>query len=337
MQYHYAIELGGSFTTIFVKDVGFALKEPTLVAVQNSGDDYHACAFGKEAKKLLWKTKDSVEVFNPISSGVIENFEYTQAMMEYFLAKVGFKKNKQNVIVIVPCGISSQEKQEYYKLFDALGFINIDLVPSVIATAVGCGCNIAGTKANMIVNIGGATTDVAVVNLCSIIQGVTLGIGGKKIDIAIANSLALSKNGDNKRILIGVPTAENLKNEIGSLYKNDTLKMEVLGVDINTKTPKARVVSAQDIRPVIVAFFEEILRTIDVAINTLPPEISADILKNNIYFTGGLSKINGFEQFLRENLPYPFDVVENPEDVTILGAGKLLNDTSLLNKVLQNA
>ncbi len=337
MQYHYAIELGGSFTTIFVKNVGFALKEPTLVAVQNSGEDYHACAFGKEAKKLLWKTKDSVEVFNPISSGVIENFEYTQAMMEYFLAKVGFKKNKQNALVLVPCGISAQEKKDYYKLFDALGFVSVDLVPSVISTAIGCGCNIAGTKANMIVDIGGATTDVAVVNLCSILQGVTLGIGGKKIDIAIANSLALSKNGENKRILIGVPTAENLKNEIGSLYKNDTLKMEVMGVDINTKTPKARVVSAQDIRPVIVAFFEEILRTIDVAINTLPPEISADILKNNIYFTGGLSKINGFEQFLKENLPYPFEVVQNAEDVTILGAGKLLNDSSLLNKVLQNA
>ena len=112
MQYHYAIELGGSFTTIFVKNVGFALKEPTMVAVQNNGDGYHASAFGKEAKKLLWKTKDSVEVFNPISSGVIENFEYTQAMMEYFLNKVGFKKNKQNALVLIPCGLSAQEKND---------------------------------------------------------------------------------------------------------------------------------------------------------------------------------------------------------------------------------
>lgn len=336
MQYHYAIELGGSFTTIYVKNAGFALKEPTMVAVENNGEDYRVCAFGKEAKKLLWKTKDSVEVFNPISSGVIENFEYTKVMMEYFLSKVNFKKNKQNAIVLIPCGLSAKDRKEYYKLFDALGFLSVDLVPSIIATAVGCGCNISSTKANMVVNIGGTTTDIAVVNLCSLLQGVSLGIGGKQIDLAIANALALPKNGETKRILVGVPTAERIKNEIGSFYKNDTSKLEVMGVDINTKTPKARVVTAQDVRPVIVAFFEEILRTIDVAINTLQPEISADILKNCIYFTGGLSKIEGFEDFLRSNMPYPFEIVDCPEDVTILGAGKLLNDSELLNKVLKN-
>ena len=336
MQYHYAIELGGSFTTIYVKNVGFALKEPTMVAVDNNEEGYRVCAFGKEAKKLLWKTKDSVEVFNPISSGVIENFEYTKVMMEHFLSKVGFKKNKQNAIILIPCGLSAKDRKEYYKLFDALGFLSVDLVPSVMASAIGCGCNIASTKANMIVNIGGTTTDIAVINLSSIIQGVSLGIGGKQIDVAIANTLALPKNGENKRILVGVPTAERIKNDIGSLYKNDTSKMEVMGVDINTKTPKARVVTAQEIRPVIVAFFEEILRTIDVSINTLQPEISADILKNCIYFSGGLSKIAGFEEFLRANLPYPFEIIENPEDVTILGAGKLLNDSELLTKVLKN-
>lgn len=337
MQYHYAIELGGSFTTIYVKNVGFALKEPTMVAVEKYGDDYNVCGIGKDAKKLLWKTNDSVEVFNPISSGVIENYEYTKVMMEHFLSKIGFRRNKQNAIVLVPCGLSKEDKKQYDKLFDDLGFLSVDLIPSVLATAVGCGCNIASTKANMVVNIGGTTTDVAVLNLCSIIQGVSLGIGGKQIDLAIANTLALPKNGESKRILVGVPTAERIKNEIGSLYKNDISKLEVMGLDINSKSPKARVVTAQDVRPVITAFFEEILRTIDVSINTLQPEISADILKNCIYFSGGLSKIDGFEDFLKKNMPYPFEIVDNPEDVTILGAGKLLNDSALLNKVLQNA
>ena len=337
MQYHYAIELGGSFTTIYVKNVGFALKEPTMVAVEKNGDDYTVAAVGKEAKKLLWKTNDSIEVFNPISSGVIENYEYTKVMMEHFLSKVGFRRNKQNAIILVPCGLSKEDKKQYDKLFDDLGFLSVDLIPSVMATAVGCGCNIASTKANMIVNIGGTTTDVAVINLCSIIQGVSLGIGGKQIDLAIANTLALPKNGESKRILVGMPTAERIKNEIGSLYKNDRSKLEIMGLDINSKSPKARVVTAQDVRPVIVAFFEEILRTIDVSINTLQPEISADILKNCIYFSGGLSKIDGFEAFLSKNMPYPFEIVENPEDVTIYGAGKLLNDSALLNKVLQNA
>ena len=337
MQYHYAIELGGSFTTIFVKNVGFVLKEPTMVAVERHGEEYQACAYGKEAKNLLWKTKDSVEVFNPISSGVIENYEYAKAMMEHFLAKVGFRRGRKCGIVLIPCGLTNQEKNEYYRLFEDLGFACVDLIPSVMATAIGCGCNISTSRASMVVNIGGTTTDVAVMNLCSIIKGASLGIGGKQIDNAIANALALPKNGENKRILVGLPTAEKLKNEAGSLYKNDTLKMEVMGVDFNAKTPKARVVTTQDIRPVIVAFFEEILRTVDVTINSLQPEISADILKSEIYFSGGLCKIAGFEDYLKANLPYPFEIVDNPEDVTILGAGKLLNDTALLNKIIQSA
>lgn len=337
MQYHYAIELGGSFTTIYVKNVGFALKEPTMVAVEKNEEGYTPCAFGIEAKKLLWKTNESVEVFNPISNGTIQNYEYLKIMLEHFLAKVGFKRFKRNALVLIPCGLSSKEKAEYYRLFEDIGMSSVDLLPSVLATAVGCGCNINSTKANMVVNIGGTTTDIAVVNLCSILKGVSLGIGGKKMDIAIANTLALPSNGENKRILIGVPTAEKLKNEIGSLYKNDTLKMEVVGVDIESKTPKARIIVSQELRNVLIAFFEEILRTIDVTINSLPPEISADILKNEMYFTGGVSKLQGLENYLKLNLPYPFKIVENPEDVTMLGVGKLLNDGALLNKVLKNA
>ena len=142
MQYHYAIELGGSFTTIFVKNVGFALKEPTMIAVEKYGEDYQACAVGKEAKDLLWKTNDSVEIFNPISCGVIKNFEYTKAMLEHFLSKVGFKRRRKNALILIPCGLSDQDKNQYIRLFDEIGFANVDLIPSVVATAVGCGCNI---------------------------------------------------------------------------------------------------------------------------------------------------------------------------------------------------
>ena len=335
MQYHYAIELGGSFTTIYVKNVGFALKEPTMVAVEKNGDEYKTFAFGKEAKNLVWKTNDSVEVFNPISHGVIENYEYAKVMLEYFLNKVGFKKHRHNALVLIPCGLSARDKGEYLRLFEDVGMNVVDLIPSVIASAIGSGCNINTTKASMIVNVGGTTTEIAVINLSSILEGVSIGIGGKKMDIAIANALALPN--ESKRLLIGTPTAEKLKNEIGSLYKNDTLKMEVLGVDIDSKAPKARVVTAQELRPVLVAFFEEILRTIDVTINTLPPEISADILKNEMCFTGGVAKLAGLDSFLKEKLPYPFKIVDCPEDVTIIGAGKLINDPQQLNLILKNS
>lgn len=329
MRYNYAIELGGASTTIFAREEGFVLKEPTLVAVETSTEGYKVKAVGEEAKKLVWKTLDEVEVFNPIANGVIENFEYTLIMLSCFLKKIKYKK-ASNILVLIPCGLTGEEKKKYYELFDKLGFNEISLIPAVLCSLLGCNVNILSPKASMIVDIGGATTDIAVVNLGSILKGVTLGIGGRAMDIALANSLAMAKDG----ILIGLPTAEKVKNEIGSLYKNDTLNMEVMGLDGASNMPKTKIISCRDIRHVFEAFLEEIVRTINVTINTLPPEISADIIKNGVIFTGGVSKITGLDDFLKRTLTYNFTISDDGENVAILGAGKLLNDEALLKKVL---
>lgn len=331
MRYKYAIELGGAYTNIFIRGDGFVLKEPTLLAVENSLEGYKVKAVGQDAKKLLWKTTDDVEIFNPMANGVIENFEYAQIMLSTFLKKVGFKKGA-NVVCLIPCGLNKEDKESYYALFEKLGFNEVLLVPSVICSLIGFGVNVASPKASMLVDIGGTTTDIAVVNLGSILKGATLGIGGKSIDIAIANSLALGKDG----ILIGLPTAEKVKNEIGSLYKNDTLNMEVMGLDIKTNTPKSRIVSCGEIRRVIEAYLEEVVRTVNVTINTLPPEISTDIIKNGVVFTGGVSQLAGFEDFLKKNLTYNFKISQDPEDLAIFGAGKLIGDEALLKIVAGN-
>lgn len=331
MRYKYAIELGGANTNIFLRGQGFVLKEPTLLAVENGIEGYKVKAVGSEAKKLLWKTTDDVEIFNPMANGVIENFEYAQIMLQTFLKKLNYRKGA-NVVCLIPCGLTKDDQNKYYSLFEKLGFNEVLLIPSVICSLIGQGVNVTSSKANMIVDIGGATTDIAVVNLGSILKGVTLGIGGKAIDIAIANSLALGKDG----ILIGLPTAEKVKNEIGSLYKNDTLNMEIMGLDIENNVPKSRIVSCKEIEKVIKAHMEEIVRTINVTINSLPPEISTDVVKNGIIFTGGVSKLFGLEEFLKRNLPYNFVISENPENLAIYGAGKLLNDDALLKIIVKN-
>ena len=331
MRYKYAIELGGTNTNIFVRGQGFVLKEPTLLAVENSLEGYKVKAVGSEAKKLLWKTTDDVEVFNPVANGVIENFEYAAIMLETFLKKVNFRKGA-NLICLIPCGLTKADQEKYYSLFEKLGFNEVLLIPSVICSLIGHGVNVASPKASMVVDIGGGVTDIAVVNLGSILKGVTLGIGGKAIDIAIANSLALGKDG----IMIGIPTAEKVKNEIGSLYKNDTLNMEVMGLDIEANMPKSRIVSCREIRRVIEAYLEEVVRTINVTINSLPPEISTDIIKAGVLFTGGVSQLAGFEDFLKRNLSYNFSISDTPEDLAIFGAGKLLSDDALLKVVASN-
>lgn len=333
--YDYAVDLGGSFTTIYAKKFGFVLKEPTMVAVEESRGIYKVKALGKEAKDLVWKTPESVEVFNPISNGVIENFEYAQIMLKYFLDKVGFKKNKFNVLVLVHCGITKEEKKLFRRLFEDVGFLEVDFLPSILCSAYGAGKNISSAKASIVVNIGGTVTDISAINLNSLMQGVTLGIGGRLMDIEIANAIALSKKSSGG-VLIGLPTAEKIKNEVGSLYKNDSLNIEVIGTDLTTKNPISKVVKSDDIKSVLEAFYEEIVRTIEVTITTLPPEVTSDIINNGIMFTGGCSKINGLDEFLTKNLSYPFSIAENPEDVTILGAGKLLNDPELLEIVLKS-
>lgn len=333
--YDYVIDLGGSYTTIYKRKDGFVLKEPTMVAVEEVRGVYKIKALGKEARELVWKTPESVEVFNPISNGVIENYEYAQIMLKYFLDKVGFKKNRSNAIMLVHCGISSEEKKLYRRLIEDVGFLDVDFLPSVLCSAYGAGKNISSARASIVVNIGGSATDIATVNLNSLMQGVTLGIGGRVMDIAISNSIAMSNKTKNG-VLIGLPTAEKLKNEVGSLYDNDSLNMEVMGTDLVSKAPVSVVVNSAQLKPVLEAFFEEIIRTVEVTITTLPPEVTADIINNGILFTGGVSNMTGFDEFLKKNLNYPFVIAKNPEDVTILGAGKLLMDKELLDVVIKS-
>ncbi len=327
----FAIEIGGAYTKIFVKDEGFALCEPTLISAEPTPQGYKIIGFGKHAKDMQGKTNDSVEVFSPITNGQIVNYEYLKQLLIYYFDQLNFKRKYDSCLVLINCGLSKKDRENFMTIMHEIGFKEVVLVPTIICSAIGSGKNISSTKTNLVVNIGGANTDIAVINMNSIVKGATLGIGGKAVDVAIANTIAY-----NHGIVVGVSICEKIKKEVGSLYKNDGLNMEITGVDIDSKIPRSYIISSQDLLEVLVPFFDEIIRTIDVTITSMPPEISTDIINNGVLFTGGMSKINGLESYLRKNFKYPFKIVEDAENVSILGAGKLLDDKDLLKKILEN-
>ena len=327
----YAIEMGGGYTSIYVNGQGLALKEPTLIAAEPTDEGYKVIAMGIDAKKLVGKTKDNVEIFTPMPYMEHSNYEYSVVLLKHFLGKVGFKAYEDNALFIVPCGLTAREKENILNVCEGANLGRVELVPAPLCACVGQGRNIDSSKVNMVVDIGGTGTEVAVINMSNILRGATLGIGGKGMDASIVNYLAYSQG-----LVIGLSTAELLKNEVGSLYKNDTLNMEITGVDTKTKSPKTTVVLSSDLRNAIEPFYSEIVRAIDTTINTLPPEIVSDIINNKILVVGGCAKIQGLDNYFKNNLKYPIEICEDPENVTILGAGKLIADTQLLESILKN-
>ncbi len=327
----FAIEMGGGYTCIYVKGEGLALKEPSLIAAEPTEDGFKIMALGSDAKKLVGKTKENVEIFTPCAYGENSNFEYSVILLKHFLSKVGFRPFEDSAIFITPCGLSAHEKENILNVCEGANLGNVILIPSVFCSCIGNGRNIDSSKVNMIVDIGGTSTEIAVINMCSIIKGATLGIGGKRIDASIVNFLAYSQG-----LVIGLPTAEILKNDVGSLYVNDTLNMEITGVDAHTKTPKPVCLFSNELRKAIEPFYSEIIRTIDTTINSLPPEIVADIINNKILIVGGCAKIQGLEAYMKKNLKYPVEISEDVDNSTILGAGKLLSDNQLLESILKN-
>lgn len=330
-KYSYAIEIGGSQTKIYKKDCGLVLCEPSLVVAEPSVNGYSLLALGKDAKALMGKTSDEIEVFSPFANGVIKNFEYAQELLKYFFQKIEFKKNSGNIIILSPCGLKDNDKKNYLDLLHSIGFKEVAIVPTAVCTCLGAGKNISSTKINMVVNIGGGNVDIAVINRNCIVKGATLGLGGRNIDSAIAQNIAFEHG-----IVIGLNTAEVLKEEVASLYANDTLNMEVTGVDGETGIPKSYIITSGHLYPIILPFFDEIIKAVDVTITSLPPEISHDIINNGVLFAGGVSQIAGLGEYLKKNLNYISKIVEDGEFTSINGAGKLLDDPELLNKIIEN-
>lgn len=327
-----AIDMGGSYTSIFRKDSGLVLKEPTLIGAMMTDNGYEVKVMGKEAKDIQGKTDERTVVFSPISEGVVKSIDYATILLKHFLDKVITHKNiftKIKCLVPYPTGLSEEEKNDYKTVFLNVGINDVIFVPRLLCSAYGGGVNIFANSANMVIDIGGVSTDVGVINLGTLIDGATLCVGGKAIDAQIVRTVS-SKYG----VEIGLSSAQKLKEEIGSLYSNDTANMEVMGVDTRTKTPASVVVYATDVKMSVMPLLSEIGRIVETTLNILPPEISADVAKNGILITGGFSGIVGLERYLRTTLNLPIIIAEDASNACILGAGKLLANLNELKRVL---
>ena len=327
-----AIDMGGSYTSIFRKDSGLVLKEPTLIGAMMTDNGYEVKVMGKEAKDIQGKTDERTVVFSPISEGVVKSIDYATILLKHFLDKVITHKNiftKIKCLVPYPTGLSEEEKNDYKTVFLNVGINDVIFVPRLLCSAYGGGVNIFANSANMVIDIGGVSTDVGVINLGTLIDGATLCVGGKAIDAQIVRTVS-SKYG----VEIGLSSAQKLKEEIGSLYSNDTANMEVMGVDTCTKSPASVVVYATDVKMSVMPLLSEIGRIVETTLNILPPEISADVAKNGILITGGFSGIVGLERYLRTTLNLPIIIAEDAPNACILGAGKLLANLNELKRVL---
>lgn len=328
-----AVDFGGSYTSIYIKDCGLVLKEPTLIGAIMTENGYEVKAMGQEAKDIQGKTDDRTVVFSPISEGVIKSPDYATIILKHFLDKVITKKSlfsKIKCLVPFPTGISEQEKEEYKKVFLGAGINHVIFVPRLLCSAYGGGVNIFSNSAKLIVDIGGVSTDIGVINLGSLIEGATLAVGGKAIDAQIVRNVS-QKYG----VEIGLSSAQKLKEEVGSLYSNDTANMEVLGVDVDTKNPASMVVYATDVKEAIIPLLTEITRIIETTLNILAPEISGDVARNGILVTGGFADIAGLEKYLRNEINLAVTVSENAKNACIIGAGKLLSNINELKVILR--
>ncbi len=328
-----AIDMGSSTTKIFEKDCGLVLCEPTLIALSTSFGKEQVKAYGQEAKDIEGKTSEQTVVFSPVVQGEIKSEEYAAMLLKHFLQKIKPKSifpKTIDAVVCVPCGLSEEQKELYAKVCYKAGIASVKLVPGVITSALGGGKFVHTPTTYLIVDIGHGCTDIATVNMNTILRGCTIGIGGEFMDDQIMSCIE-----QNYQAFISPQEANLIKDEIGSLYERDIQNMEVLGVDSLTQSPKTLVVVADVVKSALVDSFEKIAYAIESTINMCSPDICSDISRGGLFFCGGVARLSGLEEFMRKRLKLPVRIIEDPDICSVLGGGKLLSDNEQLSNILK--
>jgi len=331
--YDLAIDLGTSNTLIYVKGKGIVLNEPSVVALKRdlTGLD-KVLAVGKEAKMMLGRTPERIDAVRPMKDGVIADFEVTQEMLRQFIRKVHRRRTliRPRIIISVPIGITPVEKKAIYECAKSAGASEVFLIEEPMAAAIGAGLPITEPTGNMVVDIGGGTTEVAVISLGGIVYSKSVRVAGDKIDEAIVQYINRNYN-----FLIGLGTAEIIKMTIGNAYPGEKVEtMDVKGRDLVTGTPKILTIDSDEAREMISEELNTILQAVRSALEQMPPELSADILDKGIVLTGGGSLLKNLDALLREETKVPITVSENPLFTVALGAGKALDNLSILKEVI---
>lgn len=323
-----AIDLGTANTLVFVKGKGIVCDEPSVVAIQKD----RVIAVGLEAQKMLGKTPANIIAMRPLKDGVIADFDKTGEMLKYFIRRVHNRKSfiSPRIAIGVPSGITQVEQRAVKDAAQASGAREIYLVEEPMAAAIGVGLPIGDPVGNMIVDIGGGTTDVAVISLHGVVYSKAVRVGGDKMDEAIISHI---KN--KGRILIGERTAELIKKQIGSAFKIDNEKktMEVKGRDLVSGIPKTVVINEDEIREALSENVTVIINAIKVALENTPPELASDIVDRGIVLAGGGALLRGLDALLKHETGLPVLVAEDPLTAVVKGVGKVLDDLDILRRV----
>ena len=328
-----AIDLGTANTLVYVRGSGIVLDEPSVVAVRRNGRGSNkVLAVGKEAKMMLGRTPGNIEAIRPMREGVIADFEVAEAMLRYFIKKANNRRTlvRPRVIACVPSGITQVEKRAVRESAESAGAREVFLIEEPMAAAIGAGLPITEPTSNMVVDMGGGTTEVAVISLAGIVYSKSVRVGGDKMDEAI---LLYIKNKYN--LLIGERSAEQIKTTVGNAHRVDGVEtMEIKGRDLATGIPKIITIDSDEVREAINEQVKTIVETVKSALEQTPPELAADIVDNGIVLTGGVALLKGLDSLLREETGLPITITENPLTTVVLGSGKALDEIDALREVM---
>ncbi len=324
-----SIDLGTANTIVLVKGKGIVINEPSVVAVQvGKSGKKKLLAVGKEAKEMLGKTPGGIEAIRPLKEGVIADFEVTERMIKYFIQKSHSRNSfiRPRVLICIPYGLTQVERKAVKESAMNAGARDVILVEEPKAAAIGAGLPIQDPKGNMVVDIGGGTTEIGVISLGGLVRSKSIRVGGDKFDTAIVDYVKKKFN-----LLIGERTAEEIKIEIGTaIVPEKEMKMSVKGRDQVTGLLKKIEISSKEIREAIAEPLREIAGAVKEILEVMPPDLAGDIVENGIVLTGGGSLIRGLDSYLSKIVKLPVFVSEEPLLAVAKGTGRMLEEIELL-------
>ena len=328
-----AIDLGTANTCVYVKGRGVVMNEPSVVAVKKDRKGMNrVLAVGNEAKRMLGRTPGNIVAIRPMKDGVIADFEVTESMLRYFITQVHNSRRlvRPRIIICVPTGITQVEKRAVKESAQSAGAREVYLIEEPMAAAIGANLPITEPTSNMIVDIGGGTTEVAVISLAGIVYCQSVRVGGDKMDESIMHYIKRKYN-----LAIGLGNAEIIKHEIGSAYPgdHDQDEYEVKGRDLVSGIPKYLKITSGEIREAIAEEVESIVHAVHIALEQTPPELAADVVDRGIVLSGGGSLLKGLDQLIKEETALPIVLVDDPLSSVVIGSGKVLDNLDILKDV----